>query len=158
MGGAARLSAGIWREVANVVDPQSATTEATSETGADAGQERQPTSDEHPDSAAHHVAEGAMLVPIDTWTRVLDQLSNLHQAGQDLAEARERAARAETEALFLREQLADLRSGPQRPQPAAAPDTGGTRARAAGANVVRAGRRVTTWFIPRKDAPSKEDT
>ncbi len=51
-----------------------------------------------------------MLVPIDTWTRVLDQLGNLHQAGQDLAEARERAAKAETEAAFLREQLTAERS------------------------------------------------
>ncbi|MFQ5557411.1 MAG: hypothetical protein ACE5GB_07885, partial [Acidimicrobiales bacterium] len=35
---------------------------------------------------------------------------NLHEAGQQLADARERAARAETEVTFLRERLAELRS------------------------------------------------
>jgi DNA-binding transcriptional MerR regulator len=52
---------------------------------------------------------GTMLVPIDAWDKMLLQLGNLHQAGQQLAEARERAARAETEAAFLRERLAELR-------------------------------------------------
>jgi hypothetical protein len=40
---------------------------------------------------------------------MLNQLGNLHEAGQKLAAARERAARAETEAQFLRERLAELR-------------------------------------------------
>lgn len=52
---------------------------------------------------------GTMLVPIDAWDKMLLQLGNLHQAGQQLAEARERAARAETEAAFLRERLAEMR-------------------------------------------------
>ena len=47
--------------------------------------------------------------PLDAWNRMLNQLGNLHEAGRDLAEARERAARAETEAAFLRERLADMR-------------------------------------------------
>jgi hypothetical protein len=51
-----------------------------------------------------------MLVPRDAWDRLLDQLTHLHEAGQQLAEARERAAKAETEATFLRERLADLRA------------------------------------------------
>jgi len=51
----------------------------------------------------------AMLVPRDAWDRLLSQLGNLHEAGQQLAEARERAARAETEASFLRERLAEMR-------------------------------------------------
>lgn len=55
------------------------------------------------------VPEGSMLVPLDAWNRVLNQLGNLHEAGQQLAEARERAAKAETEAHFLKERLADLR-------------------------------------------------
>lgn len=55
------------------------------------------------------VPEGSMLVPLDAWNRVLNQLGNLHEAGQQLAEARERAAKAETEAQFLKERLADLR-------------------------------------------------
>ena len=55
------------------------------------------------------VPEGSMIVPVDAWERILLQLGNLHEAGRDLAEARERAARAETEAMFLRERLAELR-------------------------------------------------
>lgn len=51
-----------------------------------------------------------VLVPLDQWTRVLNQLGNLHEAGQQIAEARERAAKAETEAAFLRERLRELRA------------------------------------------------
>jgi hypothetical protein len=50
------------------------------------------------------------LVPVDTWDKVLAQLGNLHQAGQELADARERAAKAEVEAQFLRERLGELRT------------------------------------------------
>ncbi len=56
------------------------------------------------------VPEGTMLVPLDAWNKMLNQLGNLHEAGQQLAEARERAARAETEATFLRERLAEMRT------------------------------------------------
>ncbi|MGH8913693.1 MAG: hypothetical protein ACRDZM_04160 [Acidimicrobiia bacterium] len=52
---------------------------------------------------------GTMIVPIDAWDKMLLQLGNLHEAGQQLAEARERAARAETEAMFLRERLTEMR-------------------------------------------------
>jgi hypothetical protein len=52
---------------------------------------------------------GTMIVPIDAWNKMLNQLGNLHEAGQQLAAARERAAKAETEAAFLRERLAELR-------------------------------------------------
>ena len=52
---------------------------------------------------------GTLLVPLDAWQRMLDQLGNLHQAGQQLADASARAARAETEAEFLKERVADLR-------------------------------------------------
>lgn len=52
-----------------------------------------------------------MLVPIDAWDKMLMQLGNLHQAGQELAEARERAAKAETEVRFLKERLAEKRAG-----------------------------------------------
>ncbi len=51
-----------------------------------------------------------MIVPIAAWDKMLMQLGNLHEAGQQLAEARERAARAETEAAFLRERLAEVRA------------------------------------------------
>ena len=53
--------------------------------------------------------QGTMIVPIAAWDKMLMQLGNLHEAGQQLAEARERAAKAETEALFLRERLGELR-------------------------------------------------
>lgn len=59
------------------------------------------------------VPEGSMLVPLDAWNRMLNQLGNLHEAGQQLAEARERAAKAETEALFLRERLREMREQTQ---------------------------------------------
>jgi DNA-binding transcriptional MerR regulator len=72
---------------------------------------------------------GTMIVPIAAWDRMLMQLGNLHEAGQQLAQARERAAKAETEATFLRERLAELRAqmepaaGPERaPSPSAADD------------------------------------
>jgi hypothetical protein len=69
-----------------------------------------------PPTAPDGAAPGTMIVPIDAWNKMLQQLGNLHDAGQQLAEARERAAKAETEAMFLRERLAELRSEPI-PQP-----------------------------------------
>jgi hypothetical protein len=56
-----------------------------------------------------HEETDAVLVPIDEWSRILRQLGNLHEAGQQLAEARERAAKAETESTFLRERLRETR-------------------------------------------------
>lgn len=52
----------------------------------------------------------SMLVPRDAWDKLMDQLGNLHEAGMQLATARERAAKAETEATFLRERLSEMRS------------------------------------------------
>ncbi len=57
-----------------------------------------------------------MIVPVDAWNKMLTQLGNLHEAGQQLAEARERAVKAETEASFLRERLSELRTAPTRHQ------------------------------------------
>jgi hypothetical protein len=54
--------------------------------------------------------ESGLLVPLAAWEKVLMQLGNLHQAGQELAQALERAAKAEVEAQFLREQLRELRT------------------------------------------------
>lgn len=62
-----------------------------------------------PDAAGSAAPDGTMIVPIAAWDKMLMQLGNLHEAGQQLAEARERAARAETEASFLRERLAEMR-------------------------------------------------
>lgn len=86
-----------------------------------------------PAAAEPETPPGTMLVPIDAWDKMLMQLGNLHEAGQQLAEARERAAKAETESRFLRERLAELRAdlaevkaaAPPRtyPPPAAEPDS-----------------------------------
>jgi len=65
---------------------------------------------------------GTMLVPIDAWDKLLLQLGNLHQAGQQLAEARERAGRAETEVAFLRERLAEVRATEAPTPPDAEPE------------------------------------
>ena len=66
------------------------------------------------------VAEpGTMIVPVDAWNKMLNQLGNLHEAGQQLAEARERAAKAETESKFLRERLAEMREVASRQSPVA---------------------------------------
>jgi hypothetical protein len=64
---------------------------------------------------------GTMIVPIEAWDKMLLQLGNLHEAGQQLAEARERAARAETEAAFLRERLAEMRAAQAPPPPTPGP-------------------------------------
>jgi hypothetical protein len=74
---------------------------------------------------------GTMIVPVAAWDKMLLQLGNLHQAGQQLAEARERAGRAETEARFLRERLAEMRqelegrpaAPPLEPEPVPEPPT-----------------------------------
>lgn len=82
------------------------------------------------------VPEGMMLVPLSAWEQVLLQLGNLHEAGRDLAESRERAARAEERYGFeqerrkerdreigaLREELEALRSFPPPAPPRRAPD------------------------------------
>ena len=70
----------------------------------------EPSTGRHPASEAGSSAPDTMIVPIDAWNKMLSQLGNLHEAGQQLAEARERAAKAETEAAFLRARLAEIRS------------------------------------------------
>lgn len=97
---------------------------------------------------------GTMIVPIDAWNKMLLQLGNLHEAGQQLAEARERAAKAETEAAFLRERLAEWRA--ERSEPAAAlaapppaePSRGGeTAAETAGAPGPRPDGTIEPWWV-----------
>jgi hypothetical protein len=108
----ARNTAGIWRVVADVVDPKPPTSVV------------EPAAhEEEAAEATIDVVAGQMLVPIDAWTRILEQVGHVHEAGQQLADARERAARAETENEFLKEQLRDLKAQgrPRRP-PAPAPD------------------------------------
>lgn len=56
------------------------------------------------------VPAGTMLVPVEAWNRILDQLGHLHEAGQSLAVASERAAKAEAVAEFQaeRREIAEL--------------------------------------------------
>jgi gamma-glutamyltranspeptidase len=54
-------------------------------------------------------SEESLIVPLDAWNTVLNQLGNLHEASQLMAEARERAAKAEVESEFLREKLKNTR-------------------------------------------------
>ena len=44
--------------------------------------------------------ENNLIVPLEAWQTVLNQLGNLHEANQLMAEARERAAKSEAEAEF----------------------------------------------------------
>jgi len=66
-------------------------------------------SEENPQKDIEVPEEGSLLVPLDAWNTVLNQLGNLHEASQQMAEARERAAKAESEADFLREKLKNTR-------------------------------------------------
>jgi hypothetical protein len=80
----------------------------------------------HPSpAAAPAVPPGSMIIPVDAWNKMLTQLGNLHEAGQQLAEARERAAKAETEASFLRERLAEMRKQGPEPSAPASPERPG---------------------------------
>ena len=64
---------------------------------------------ENVDAVNQTQEEENMLVPISAWKKVLDQLGNLHEADKLMAEARERAAKAEAESEFLREKLKNTR-------------------------------------------------
>ena len=64
---------------------------------------------ENVDDVIQTQEEENMLVPISAWKKVLDQLGNLHEADKLMAEARERAAKAEAESEFLREKLKNTR-------------------------------------------------
>ena len=73
-------------------------------------QEETPTEEERPTEEIVENTEGDnLLVPIQAWENVLKQLGNLHEANQLMAESRERAAKAEAEAEFLREKLKNTR-------------------------------------------------
>ena len=130
----ARGTAGLWKGVAEMVDPvaRDAPSVARGPASADAPSEAPPTGPPDDSVVAGPVDPAAsadgygveelpdrMVVPIDTWSRILEQVGHVHEAGQQLAEARERAARAETENRFLREQLAELKKGRPRRRPAA---------------------------------------
>ncbi len=63
----------------------------------------------HEESVEENQKGDSLLVPLDAWNTVLNQLGNLHESSQLMAEARERAAKAEAEADFLREKLKNTR-------------------------------------------------
>jgi len=63
----------------------------------------------HEESVEKNQEGDSFLVPLDAWNTVLNQLGNLHESSQLMAEARERAAKAEAEADFLREKLKNTR-------------------------------------------------
>ncbi len=147
----ARTSAGIWKGVADVIDPRPVVDPPVSGATEWSPEADQPETGPQPD--------GTMLVPLDTWTRVLEQIGNVHEAGQQLADARERAARAETENEFLRSQLDDLKSErrsapattkpPSEPAAVAIPDEAPSQAISTASNTVRRAReRASRWLSP----------
>ena len=73
-------------------------------------QEETPREEETPtEEVVENIGGDNLLVPIQAWENVLKQLGNLHEANQLMAESRERAAKAEAEAEFLREKLKNTR-------------------------------------------------
>ena len=113
--GAAKMSAGFWSEVARLAEPPKSRSEPQPQDPEPVVVERdEPVPDPEPPRSDQDPVDG-VLVPVETWTKVMDQLGNLHQAGQDLAEARERAARAETQVEFLKQQLADEKAKRRKP-------------------------------------------
>ena len=73
-------------------------------------QEETPTEEETlKEELVENTGGDNLLVPIQAWENVLKQLGNLHEANQLMAESRERAAKAEAEAEFLREKLKNTR-------------------------------------------------
>ena len=73
-------------------------------------QEEAPTEEETlTEEIVENTGGDNLLVPIQAWENVLKQLGNLHEANQLMAESRERAAKAEAEAEFLREKLKNTR-------------------------------------------------
>jgi len=109
-GDMARNTAGVWKAVAQAVDPKPPRPAPSPASVAEPAVE-----------ATIDVDAGQMLVPIDAWTRILEQVGHVHEAGQQLADARERAARAETENEFLKEQLRDMKTQKRAPRRPAAP-------------------------------------
>ncbi len=135
----ARNTAGIWKAVADAVDPTPPRPKP------DRAAEVEPV------EATIDVDAGQMLVPIDAWTRILEQVGHVHEAGQQLAEARERAARAETENEFLKEQLRNLKAqrSPRRPAaPVASTEPPASTTSTAGPRLFRARAVASRWISP----------
>jgi len=97
-------------------------------------------------------ASPTMIVPVDAWNKMLNQLGNLHEAGQQLAEARERAAKAETEAKFLRERLGELREA-QEPRQSPVPVLPGDEVLSTQYSVPSTGDGVGPTPVPPTEGP-----
>lgn len=104
------------RQEANTVEHVPQPAEPQSDPPPVADSETEPASEAGP-TTEPAVPDGTVLVPIAAWDKMLIQLGNLHEAGQQLAEAKERAAKAETEAKFLRERLREVRDAPSPTSP-----------------------------------------
>lgn len=160
----ARNTSGVWKGVADALDPDGRSSRRRpppTGTGNAPATPAEPTIDlaARPPTAAASADQASFdaahaIVPIDTWTRILEQVGNVHEAGQQLADARERAARAETENRFLKEQLAELKSQ-RRPsrRPAAPAAPGPTSAASSAAQVpetrvMRVRRMASGWLSP----------
>ena len=74
----------------------------------DSDEQNQTNEDDHSEELQAS-DENNLIVPLEAWQTVLNQLGNSHEANQLMAEARERAAKAEAEAEFLREKLKNTR-------------------------------------------------
>jgi hypothetical protein len=166
----ARNTSGVWRGVADALDPDGRRSSGGAPidlTEPDPEAESSGTSTDVPvagpiTGAGDSFQEqgGRMIVPLDTWTRILEQVGHVHEAGQQMADAKERAARAETENRFLHEQIKELKSQrrptrrttpkPATPRPTtrtAAPPPA-TEPPAAETLTTRARRRASNWLHP----------
>lgn len=153
----ARATSGVWKSIADTMDPAGSRPKAPEPAPA---VEAEPEPDAEPQPEAVE-PDNTMLVPIDAWTRIMEQLGNLHEAGQQLAEARERAAKAETENDFLRAQVRELKearpasarrkpAAPAQPTPPTPPEAAPAASPAAvqETRAKRARRRVSGWLAP----------
>jgi len=108
-------------ESSQSIPPSGGTGETESSQGGPRASEPRAPQTQEPAITTPAPPPDTMIVPVDAWNKMLNQLGNLHEAGQQLAEARERAAKAETEAKFLRAQLADSRTDESVSEPEPAP-------------------------------------
>lgn len=167
-GDMARNTSGLWRGIADAVDPDGRPSDRVDHIDLTDSASAAPPADMAPadptplNTEAFQEQGGQMIVPLDTWTRILEQVGNVHEAGQQLADARERAARAETENHFLHEQLTELKSQrrparrttPRPAKPSARADASSASTVAPAAPTLpetvltRARRRASTWLSP----------
>ena len=111
--------------------------------------------------AAPPVASDSVLVPLDQWNRLLGQLGNIHEAGQQLAEARERMGRAETENVFLKERIRDLRAQLEKDQTPVVidpPASDQPKAAAQPARTLNVELKMPAWMARLRRRPSESPT